>query len=77
MRTRIDCCYKCVPPKRNKDCHSTCKEYKDQKAELEESQKIMRSLKNTEISDYEYDKQGEHIHRNHMKNKNKGRVCKV
>lgn len=30
-----DVCLKCVAPKRNSWCHSTCKEYLDAKAELE------------------------------------------
>ena len=36
----ITCCRHCEPPKRNGECHSTCPEYKEQKAkhdaELEE-----------------------------------------
>jgi hypothetical protein len=27
------CCYGCVPPKREPGCHSTCPEYRKQKAE--------------------------------------------
>lgn len=30
-----DVCKYCKPPKRNQNCHATCKEYKDAKAEHE------------------------------------------
>jgi hypothetical protein len=39
VRTRIDCCNGCVPPKRTADCHSYCPEYTGQRAELDESNK--------------------------------------
>lgn len=32
----ITCCNGCVPPKRNPHCHSTCPEYKEQKAKHDE-----------------------------------------
>lgn len=35
MRYRIECCKDCVPPKRHVGCHSSCKEYIDEKAEYE------------------------------------------
>ena len=35
-RYKIDCCTKDCP-KRSGDCHSTCKEYKEQRAEYDET----------------------------------------
>ena len=32
-RYKIECCYKC--PKKQGDCHSTCKEYKQQREEYD------------------------------------------
>ena len=44
MRTKIDCCEHCVE-ERHPGCGATCKEYKEQKAELTKSNKIRRARK--------------------------------
>lgn len=33
--SKIDCCNGCVPPERTPTCHSTCKQYKEQRAALD------------------------------------------
>lgn len=35
MALSIKCCKDCVAPKRHPGCHATCKEYIDEKAQLE------------------------------------------
>lgn len=32
----IDCCKKCVPPKRHPKCHADCPEYQEQRKVLDE-----------------------------------------
>lgn len=44
MRTQIDCCRDCVED-RYPGCGATCEEYKAQKAELAEGNKIRRARK--------------------------------
>lgn len=48
MTSFPDCCYGCVPPKRNDTCHCTCQEYKDAKkkyeADLEEERKNYQGI---------------------------------
>lgn len=41
LRTRIECCNGCVPPKRTSDCHGYCQEYAKERAELDESKRII------------------------------------
>ena len=43
MRTKIDCCDRCED--RKTGCHSKCKEYKDQKKELEMDRAKIRKEK--------------------------------
>lgn len=44
----IKCCRHCVPPKRHSKCHSTCPDYKVEKEEHEEKQKIIRKQQDVE-----------------------------
>ena len=46
MAIGIHCCKGCVPPKRTKTCHSTCKEYRDEKAQYEKDKKAVIASKN-------------------------------
>lgn len=42
----MDCCKFCVAPKRHPGCHSTCKEYKIQREELDTLNEKIRKEKN-------------------------------
>lgn len=44
----IQCCYECVAPKRHLGCHSTCKEYKQAKAEYEAKKQQRLEVLNSE-----------------------------
>lgn len=41
----FDCCKGCVAPKRHVGCHSTCKEYLDDKAALEAEKNTINAEK--------------------------------
>lgn len=59
MAIHIHCCKECVSPKRHINCHSTCKEYLDEKKQLEKDKEIIRKNKesqNFRISLYDYDR---------------------
>ena len=43
MALGIRRCKDCVPPKRHGGCHATCKEYIDEKAQLEEDKKKVKA----------------------------------
>lgn len=43
MAIGIYCCKNCVPPKRHLNCHATCKEYIDAKAQFEENKKKFKA----------------------------------
>lgn len=43
--SKIECCKDCVAPKRHLGCHSTCKEYKEEKARWEETKEKIRANK--------------------------------
>lgn len=57
MRTKIDCCNGCVPPKRTSDCHSYCPEYTGQRAELDETKKeiLKKSMVSSGVQGQRYD----------------------
>ena len=40
---RIECCYECT--KRGVGCHTTCEEYKAEKAKLDEETKVIKKRK--------------------------------
>lgn len=42
----FDCCKGCVAPKRHVGCHSTCKEYLDDKAAYEDEKNTVKAEKN-------------------------------
>ena len=50
-------CEFCVPPKRYSGCHSSCKEYKDFRVELnrENEQKRKSQVKEAEFKNYKID----------------------
>ena len=48
MRTKIDCCNGCKPPKRNAYCHAKCSEYKKQRAELDAKNAEQNAQKKTD-----------------------------
>ena len=57
-RYKIDCCYKCQ--KRIGGCHSTCKEYNEQRRELDETNaelikknKVMQGLDTQKVKNIE------------------------
>ena len=52
------CCDGCVPPKRTSDCHCTCKEYKDAKAEHEARLEAERKKIKGEVDAYAVLKKG-------------------
>lgn len=64
---KIKCCKNCIPPKRHKDCHSTCKDYKEEKQQLEEENELIRANKNCVYADYEHDKIVKYAHNKHLK----------
>ena len=49
MRSRIECCDHCS--KRSIGCHATCKEYKDEKAELAEYTARVKQVNSDEARD--------------------------
>ena len=57
MRTKIDCCNGCVPPKRHSNCHANCPEYTGQRAELEETKKeiLKKSMVSSGVQGQRYD----------------------
>lgn len=46
MRKKIECCRDCQ--KRHAGCHSTCEDYKREKAELEELRSAMQAQKDSD-----------------------------
>ena len=52
----IECCYKCVAPKRHPGCHDKCKEYLKEKAKHEEEKKWTKEHMPANISSYDFDK---------------------
>lgn len=60
MRKKIKCCKDCVPPKRCKDCHSTCKEYLTERAELDKTNAKIRKENSQDMLSYVREKIGEH-----------------
>ena len=45
MPRGIKCCYKCVAPKRHLGCHATCKDYKDERTQLDADNAKIRQMK--------------------------------
>ena len=41
LRTKIDCCYQCTRPWKSTTCHASCPDYTGQRAELDESKRII------------------------------------
>lgn len=44
----IDCCKKCVPPKRHPKCHADCPEYQEQRKALDEENKRIQEQQSAE-----------------------------
>ena len=57
-RTRIECCNGCVAPKRHPDCHGSCPEYAKERAELDESKRIInqRTYTAAGVQEQKYDR---------------------
>ena len=51
----IWCCKDCVAPKRHPGCHSTCKEYKDEKAKDEKKKEKIRADNSHKITAFEFE----------------------
>ena len=49
---KITCCRHCEPPKRNGECHSTCPEYKEQKAKHDAQREQINKAKFTDHNLY-------------------------
>jgi len=57
-RTGITCCKDCVAPKRHFKCHETCEEYKNEKAQFEQTKENIKKMKENfhTISEYDFNK---------------------
>lgn len=55
MGMGIHCCKNCVAPKRHPGCHSTCKEYRDERAKLTEANKKQRENRSYVLTSYDFD----------------------
>ena len=57
MRLSIHCCKYCVAPKRHQGCHATCKEYNEEKVQLnKDKNKLRNDIKNVpNFSIYDFD----------------------
>ncbi len=51
----IKCCKDCVPPQRHVGCHSTCKEYLEEKAEFEKLKEWERKSRYPLPTIYDYE----------------------
>ena len=56
MAMGIRCCKDCVPPKRTATCHSTCKEYLKEKAQLEKDKKMAKANEAPNVTQFDFDK---------------------
>lgn len=56
----IKCCDGCLPPKRNAYCHTTCPEYKAEKAALDEQNAAATAKKKTNQNIYAQKSAGVH-----------------
>lgn len=56
MAIGINCCENCIPPKRHLGCHSTCKEYADEKAQLEKDKIKFKANRAQSITAYDFNK---------------------
>lgn len=50
----INCCKNCVPPKRHRACHDTCKEYKDEKEQIAEGKVALAKSLGPDINVFEF-----------------------
>lgn len=68
-RYRIECCFNCE--KRQLYCHSTCEDYKKERAEMDETQSAMRKKKELEqgITGCLIDSMDRNNKRTHYRNK--------
>lgn len=48
----ITCCNGCVPPKRHGECHTTCPEYTQQKAQHEAERERINQARLTQLNIY-------------------------
>lgn len=54
IRVGIKCCAGCVPPKRHSGCHSTCPDYKKDKAQYEAQKERWYKTKRDECDVIDY-----------------------
>lgn len=64
---RIKCCLGCQPPKRHAGCHSTCPEYKEQRATIDARREVLLKIRASN-SDYDI-----YVNRMRLKNGRKKR----
>ena len=54
MKIFIKCCKDCKPPRRKVGCHATCKDYIDEKAEIDNNKEELKKQKciNKDANDF-------------------------